>query len=117
MNTQRQSMETIAVFFCKDFSTVIGRVQCKEPLSLLETAHTFVEGCSDSNGDIQIPEEQSIFIWEKTASGYIVTGYLRLSDHYGFVPFSDEPEKSAAIAVNEKILGETTDLVRASCHN
>jgi hypothetical protein len=104
MNTQRHSIEKIAVFFCKDFPTVVRRIRCKEPISHLETAHTFVDGYSDSNGDIHIPEEQSNFIREKVVSGHTVTGYLRLSDNYGFIPVSDELEKSAAKTVNDKIL-------------
>jgi hypothetical protein len=106
MDTRAHSMEQIAVFFCKDFPEVVRRVRCKEPLFLLETSHSFMPSFTDSNGDIQIPMEQAEFIRAVVTKGYTVTLFLRLSDHYGFVPFSDELETSAAMAVNEKILGK-----------
>jgi hypothetical protein len=105
MNTSIRSTEKIAVFFCKDFQELLGKMKDKQP-SFLNTSHSFVDGFSDSSGNIQLTEESVNFINAMVANGCTVTAFVRLSDSYAFVPFTDEFEKSAAMAVNEKILGE-----------
>ncbi len=101
-------MEQIAVFFCKNFAEIVRKTQYKEPY-FLETAHSFVEGFLSSVGNTAttvMPQGPSDFIEAMGANGYTVTAYLRLSDFLAFVPFTDEFEMSAALAVNGRILGK-----------
>ena len=103
MSTHIRSTEKIAVFFCKDFQKLLRKMKDKEP-SFLETSHSFVDGFSDLNGDIQLTKESVDFVKSMAANGYTVTTYVRLSDSYAFVPFTDEIEVRGAIAVSGKIL-------------
>ena len=103
MSTSIPSTEKIAVFFCKDFQKLLNKIKDKKP-SFLKTSQSFVDGFSDSNGDIRLTRESVDFINAMVANGYTVTAFVRLSDSYAFVPFTDEFETSAAMAVNEKIL-------------
>jgi hypothetical protein len=108
MKTAEQSMEPIAVFFCKDFPEVVRKARCKEP-HFLETSHSFLKGTlqlSGTEATTVIPKESLHIIDAMTADGYTVTAYVRLSDFNTFIPFDDEFEASTANAVNKKILGE-----------
>lgn len=53
-----------------------------------------------------LSEESESFIETTVANGYTVTAYVQLPDLHAFVPFTDEAEKTAAAAANEKILGK-----------
>jgi hypothetical protein len=105
MSTHIHSTEKIAVFFCKDFQKLLRKMKDKEP-NFLETSHSIVDGYTDSNGDIRLTQESEGFINAMVANGYTVTAFVRLSDSYRFVPFTDAFEKLAATAVNQRIFGK-----------
>jgi hypothetical protein len=101
-------METIAVFFCKDFPEVVRKAQCNEA-PFLETRHSLEHGFIYWNGEAAAPlisQKSSDFIDWMATNGYTVTAFVRLSDFFEFVPFDDEFEKSAAMAVNKQIFAE-----------
>jgi hypothetical protein len=109
MNTKRRYMKQIIVFFCKDFPEVVRKMLSKEPIPSLETLHSFVEGVSfptDKTAITGMTKESWDFIDIVVANGYTVTAFVRAFDFCAFVPFTDDPEKSAAMAVNEKILAK-----------
>jgi hypothetical protein len=105
MSTHIRSTEKIAVFFCKHFQKLLRKMKDKKP-NFLETSHSVVDGYTDSNGDIRLTQESEGFINAMVANGYTVTAFVRLSDSYRFVPFTDAFEKSAATAVNQRIFGK-----------
>jgi len=108
MNTVANSMESIAVLFCKHFPEVVRKARLKEPL-FLETSHSILKGVlhpSDNKAGAGMSKESWQFIEAMAANGYTVTAYVRLSDFNSLIPFGDEFEAFTANAVNEKILGK-----------
>jgi|SRR5271169_62279 len=106
MGTKETKATKIAVLFCKDFPGVVRKALRKETqhaeLScrvldgfLLSKATGFFTLWSDDIAEI---------IASMIAEGYTVTGYVRLSDAEGFVPFDDAVEYAVATAVNMHIL-------------
>ena len=101
-------MDSIALFFCKDFPEVVRKAQRHQRM-FLHTRHSLVNGLIYWNGEAPsalISQECSDFIEWMVADGYTLTAYLRLSDFFAVVPLIDEFEKTVAAAVNEYILAE-----------
>jgi hypothetical protein len=101
-------METIAVFFCKQFPEVVRKAQCNEP-TFPETKHSLVYGYLYWTGEATAPlisRKASDFIDSMATNGYTVTAFFRLCDFFELVPFDDEFEKSVAMSVNKQIVAE-----------
>ena len=106
MQTKETKATKIAVLFCKDFPGVVRKALRKETLHA-ELSCRVLDGLFPLN-DIAISplwsNESAEIIASMLAEGYTVTGYIRLSDAEGFVPFDDEVECAVATAVNMHIL-------------
>jgi hypothetical protein len=101
-------MDSIALFFCKDFPEVVRKAQRNER-TFLDTRHSVVDGLVCWNGEAAsalISQEASDFIDSMATNGYTLTAYLRLSDLFAVIPITEESEKAVAMVVNERILAK-----------
>lgn len=102
MGTKGTKAAKIAVLFCKDFPGVVCKALRKEAQHA-EVSCRVLDGflISKDTGFFTLwTNDSEEIIASMLAEGYTATGYFRLSDAEGFVPFDDEVESAIATAVN-----------------